>query len=71
MRVTDTPSFLIELVITSCPVNITHAYVIISSLNDHNMLGTKTKSKPSHLGQLIVETMQSRITKNFVLMFQK
>ena len=42
-RVTDTSSSSIDLIFTNCPVNITHTYVIISSLSDHNMIGTVRK----------------------------
>ena len=42
-RVTDTSSSLTDLVFSNCPVNITHANVINSSLSDHNMIGTVRK----------------------------
>ena len=42
-RVTDTSSSLTDLVFSNCPVNITHAYVINSSLSDNNMIGTVRK----------------------------
>ena len=42
-QVIDTSSSLIELVFTNCLVNITQAYVIISLLSDHNLLGTVRK----------------------------
>ena len=34
---------VINLVFTNCLVNITHTYVIISSLSDHNMIGAVRK----------------------------
>ena len=34
---------IINLVFTNCLVNITHTYVIISSLSDHNMIGAVRK----------------------------
>ena len=42
-RVTDISPSLIELVFTNCQVNIIHTNVIISSLSDHNMIGTVRK----------------------------
>ena len=51
-RVTDTTSSVIDLVFANCPVNITQAHVIISSLSDHNMIGAVRKinnfKHPSH-----------------------
>ena len=55
MRVTDISSSLIDLVFTNYLVNITHAYVIISSVSDHNMIGTVRKITilNIHLGELM------------------
>ena len=45
-RVTDTSSSLINLVFTNCPVNMTHTFVIISSLSKYNI---RTVRKINHL----------------------
>ena len=44
MQVTDKSWSLIDLVFTNCPVNITHTYVIINSVSDHNMIGRVRKT---------------------------
>ena len=42
-RVTDTSPSLIDLVFTNSPVKIIYTYVIISSLSEHNIIGTMRK----------------------------